>query len=83
MRPTDLLRTSAFRLTLAYLAVLAVFALAGFRYLYSESLEALQLESRQAVKAELQGLAEHYLQFGRPHLRAIIDRRVDAGLSSE
>ena len=76
MRPTDLLRTSAFRLTLVYLAVLAVFAFVGFRYLYSESLEALRFESRQTVAAEMEGLAEHYRQFGPRQLRAIIDRRV-------
>ena len=76
MRPTDLLRTSAFRLTLVYLAVLAVFAFAGFRYLYSESLEALQFESRQTVAAELEGLAEHYRQFGPRQLRAIVNRRI-------
>lgn len=76
MRPTDLLRTSAFRLTLVYLAVLAVFAFVGFRYLYSESLEALQFESRQTVAAEMEGLAEHYRQFGPRQLRAIVDRRV-------
>ena len=76
MRPSDLLRTSAFRLTLVYLAVLAVFAFAGFRYLYSESLEALQFESRQTVAAELEGLAEHYRQFGPRQLRAVVDRRV-------
>ena len=75
MRPSDLLRTSAFRLTLVYLAVLAVFAFAGFRYLYSESLEALQFESRQTVAAELEGLAEHYRQFGPRQLRAIVERR--------
>lgn len=75
MRPTDLLRTSAFRLTLVYLAVLAVFAFAGFRFLYSESLEALQFESRQTVAAELEGLAEHYRAFGAGRLRAVIDGR--------
>ena len=75
MRPTDLLRTSAFRLTLVYLAVLAVFAFAGFRYLYSESLEALQTESRQIVAAELEGLAEHYRALGAGRLGAVIDRR--------
>ncbi len=75
MRPTDLLRTSAFRLTLVYLAALAVFAFAGFRYLYSESLEALQVESRQIVAAELEGLAEHYRAFGPLRLSAVINRR--------
>ncbi len=75
MRPTELLRTSAFRLTLGYLAVLAVFAFAGFRYLYSESLEALQIESRQIVAAELEGLAEHYRAFGPLRLSAVIDGR--------
>jgi len=75
LRPTDLLRTSAFRLTLVYLAMLAVFTLAGFRYLYSESVEALRTESRQTVAAELEGLAEHYRALGAGRLRAIIDRR--------
>ena len=75
MRPTELLRTSAFRLTLVYLAVLAVFAFAGFRYLYRESLEALQIESRQIVAAELEGLAEHYRAFGPLRLSAVIDGR--------
>ena len=75
MRPTDLLRTSAFRLTLVYLAVLGVFGFAGFRFLYSASLEALQEESRQIVRAELEGLAEHYRAFGPLRLSAVIDGR--------
>ncbi len=75
MRLTELLRTSAFRLTLGYLAVLAIFAFAGFRYLYSESLEALQIESRQIVAAELEGLAEHYRTFGPLRLADVIDGR--------
>ena len=75
MRPTDLLRTSAFRLTLVYLAVLGVFGFAGFRFLYSESLQALQEESRQIVRAELEGLAEHYRAFGPLRLSAVIDGR--------
>lgn len=75
MRPTDLLRTSAFRLTLVYLAVLGVFGFVGFRFLYSASLEALQEESRQIVEAELKGLSEHYGTLGPRLLRRIIDRR--------
>ncbi len=75
MRPIELLRTSAFRLTLVYLAVLGVFGFAGFRFLYSASLEALQEESRQIVRAELEGLAEHYRAFGPLRLSAVIEGR--------
>ncbi len=75
MRLTDLLRTSAFRLTLVYLAMLAVVAFAGFRYLYSQSIEALRTESRETIAAELEGLAEHYRDLGPGRLGAIISRR--------
>jgi signal transduction histidine kinase len=68
-------RTTAFKLSLVYLAVFTVFA--GFLILYiaSNTAHLVSNQTREAVDLELKSLADHYRIGGIPRLTRVIDRR--------
>ena len=75
MRPTDLLRTSAFRLTLIHLLALVVSVAAVFAFVYWSTAGVIARQTDQTVAAEVTGLGEHYRRFGLGALRAVVRER--------
>lgn len=78
MRPTTLLKSATFRLTLAYLGVFGLSAIALLAFVYEASVRFMEQQTRDTVEAEIQGLYEQYLLGGLPALKQAIDRRAEA-----
>lgn len=70
-----LFRTTAFRLSLVYLAVFTVFAAFLIGYIATTTNQLLGSQVREAVDAEINGLAEQYRIGGIARLARVIDRR--------
>ncbi len=78
-----LFRTTAFKLSVIYLVVFTVFAAFLIGYIARNTGQLLNYQMREAVDAELKGLAEQYRVGGVRRLSRVIDRlsrRPGAGL---
>lgn len=75
MRPIRLLDTTAFRLTLIYLGLFGVSALALLGYLYVATAGFMTQQTTETIQAEIAGLAEQYRTQGLPRLRQVIEQR--------
>ncbi|MDH3659067.1 MAG: HAMP domain-containing histidine kinase [Alphaproteobacteria bacterium] len=75
MRPIRLLDTTAFRLTLIYLGLFGVSALALLGYLYLATAGFMTRQTTETIQAEIAGLAEQYRTQGLPRLRQVIEQR--------
>ncbi|HEX2255599.1 MAG TPA: HAMP domain-containing sensor histidine kinase [Afifellaceae bacterium] len=70
-----LFRTTAFRLSLIYLAVFTIFAAFLIGYIAKSTSQLLGAQVREAVDAEINGLAEQYRLGGIARLARIIENR--------
>jgi signal transduction histidine kinase len=70
-----LFRTTAFRLSLIYLAVFTIFAAALIGYIAKSTNQLLGAQVREAVDAEINGLAEQYRIGGIARLARVIENR--------
>src|SRR3954465_14066338 len=70
-----LFRTTAFKLSLAYLTVFAIFAAFLLGYFAWNSRRLITEQITQTVDAEITGLAEQYRQAGIRRLVLIVDSR--------
>ena len=70
-----LIRTTAFRLSFAYLATFAVFAFLILGYVAWNATKVLDGQIVDTIEAEIGGLAEQYRLAGIRRLVAIVDRR--------
>lgn len=75
VRPIRLLDTTAFRLTLIYLGLFGVSALALLGYLYYATAGFMTLQTTETIQAEIAGLDEQYRIQGLPRLRQVIEQR--------
>jgi len=75
VRPIRLLDTTAFRLTLIYLALFGISALALLGYLYVATAGFMTQQTTETIQAEIAGLAEQYRTQGLPRLRQVIEQR--------
>ncbi len=75
MRPIRLLDTTAFRLTLVYLGLFGLSALALLGYLYFATAGFMTQQTEETIQAEIGGLAEQYRTQGLPRLRQVIEQR--------
>ncbi|GBD44836.1 Sensor kinase CusS [bacterium HR40] len=72
------LRSATFRLTLAYLGVFGLSAIALLAFVYEASVGFMEQQTRDTIEAEIQGLREQYLLGALPALKRAIDRRAEA-----
>ena len=77
-----LLRTTAFRLSVIYLSVFAVFAASVIAYIGWHTNLLLTEQTNEAIQAEVQGLAEQYRIGGIRRLASVIQQRVERPSSS-
>src|SRR2546423_13956051 len=70
-----LLRTTAFKLTLVYLTVFALFAVFLLAYFAWNTRRLITEQITQTVDAEITGLAEQYRQGGIRRLVFVVDAR--------
>ncbi len=75
MRPIRLLDTTAFRLTLVYLGLFGLSALALLGYLYFATAGFMTQQTEETIQAEIGGLAEQDRTQGLPRLRQVIEQR--------
>ena len=75
MRPIRLLDTTAFRLTLIYLGLFGVSALALLGYLYFATAGIMTRQTTETIQVEVAGLDEQYRIQGLPRLRQVIEQR--------
>lgn len=75
MRTLNLVRTSAFRLSLLAMLVFAVSAAVLLGFIYVGTVGLLDKETNAAIGAELRGLAEQYARLGLDGLERIISER--------
>ncbi len=73
-----LLRTATFRLTLAYLGVFGISALALLAFVYEASVGFMERQTRETIAAEITGLEEQFRQRGIRGLTEVIRRRAEA-----
>ena len=73
-----LLRTTAFKLTLVYLSIFAVFAVFLLGYFAWNTRRLITEQITQTVDAEITGLAEQYRQGGIRRLVFIVEARSPA-----
>src|SRR4030095_12949953 len=77
-----LLRTTAFKLTLVYLTVFALFAVFLLAYFAWNTRRLITEQIPQTVDAEITGLAEQYRQGGIRRLVFVVDARSRRARSS-
>lgn len=70
-----LFRSTAFRLTLLYMSVFAIFALAVLGYVAWNARTLIEQQIRQTIDAEITGLSEQFRQGGLRRLIAVVERR--------
>lgn len=71
------LRSSAFRLTAIYLVFFAISISAVLGYVYLRTINLLEIQNEEIIKAEVTGLADQYRTGGLTALAEAINRRVD------
>lgn len=82
MRRTALLRSSTFRLTLAYLAVFGLSALVLLSFVYGASVTFMERQVMATIDAEVQGLREQYQTGGLAALARTIAFRAESDHNS-
>ena len=70
-----LFRTTAFRLSVIYLAVFTIFAAFLIGYIARSTTQLLDTQMQEAIQAELRGLSEQYTLGGIARLASVIERR--------
>ena len=75
MSPRNALRTTTFRLALAYLAIFVASAATLLIFIFWATTGAIDRETEQTVEAEITGLAEQYRQRGLGGLLRVISER--------
>lgn len=75
MRAPRLLRTLAFRIVLAYVAVFALSSASIVAFTYWNTKRALDAETDQVIQAEIMGLSEQYQRLGLAGLTDVIISR--------
>lgn len=82
MSPTRALRTSTFRLALAYLGLFSLSALALFWFVYQSSVTFMDRQTKETIDAEIAGLVEQYRLREIGGLRSMINQRAQTGDSA-
>ncbi len=82
MRPTRLLASSSFRLSLIYLCLFSASVLILFGFIYWSATDSVTRQTDAIVDAEIRGLAEQYQQRGLAGLIEAIRRRSQAADAS-
>lgn len=75
MSPRNALRTTTFRLALAYLAIFVASSGLVLAFIYWATSGAIDRESEQIIEAELTGLREQYRQWGIVGIVRVIEER--------
>lgn len=75
MSPRNALRTTSFRLALAYLAIFVASSATLLGFIYWTTSGAIDRESEQIIEAEVTGLREQYRQWGLVGLVRVIEER--------
>jgi signal transduction histidine kinase len=75
VNPKKLLRNSAFRLALVYVALFGTSALALLGFVYWSTAQYMLRQSDQTIEAEIRGMAERYRLTGLTGLTALIHER--------
>ncbi len=73
--PSRLFRSTAFRLTLLYMGVFAIFATAALGYVAWNARRLIEDQIRQTIDAEITGLSEQFRQGGIRRLVLAIEQR--------
>jgi signal transduction histidine kinase len=76
MRIPALVRTTAFQLTLIYMALFSVSVLALFAFVYWSTIGYLERQTSEIIDAEITGLAEQYERRGLQGLVEVVAERV-------
>jgi len=79
VRPPNLFQTSAFRLTLLYLALFSVSVLALLGFIYWSTVAVIERQTAETIESEIRGLAEQYRRQGLGRLIEIVRERSDRG----
>ncbi len=79
VRIPNLLRTTAFRLTLLYAALFTVSVLVLMGFIYGNTIHYLNAQTDQAIQTEMDGLIEQYRQQGLNNLRETLVERSRVG----
>ncbi len=74
---TRLLRSATFRLTLTYLGIFSLSAMALLAFVYEASVRFMEQQTRETIEAEIKGLEEQFLQRGLHGLRQVVDFRAN------
>ncbi len=77
MKPTELLRSSTFRLALLYMVLFAGSASMLLGFIYWSTVAFMSEQVDTTIETEIQGLAEQYRQRGLNGLVSIINERVE------
>jgi len=75
VRLANIFLTSAFRLTLLYLALFCVSVLALLAFIYWSTVAVIERQTEETIQSEIRGLAEQYRLQGMPRLLAIVRER--------
>ncbi|HET6470167.1 MAG TPA: HAMP domain-containing sensor histidine kinase, partial [Geminicoccaceae bacterium] len=76
--PSRLLRTTAFKLALVYLALFSLSAVILLGLIWWFTAGFMQRQTAEVIQAEVQGFAEQYRTAGLPGLRRMVERRAAA-----
>jgi signal transduction histidine kinase len=75
--PPNLFRTTAFRLTLLYVALFTASVAAILGFIYWSTVEVIDRQTTATIEAEIKGLAEQYKERGLGGLIEVIRERAD------
>jgi signal transduction histidine kinase len=75
--PPNLFRTTAFRLTLLYVALFTASVAAILGFIYWSTVEVIDRQTTATIEAEIKGLAEQYKERGLAGLIEVIRERAD------
>lgn len=79
MRPANVFLTSAFRLTLLYVALFCVSVLVLLGFIYWSTVSVIDRQTEETIESEIRGLAEQYRRQGLPRLLSIVRERSGPG----
>ena len=74
---TRLLKSATFRLTLTYLGIFSLSAMALLAFLYESSVNFMEQQTRETIDAEIKGFEEQFLQRGLRGLKEVVSFRAD------
>ncbi len=83
MRLANVVRTSAFRLTLLYTALFSASAMALLAFIYWSTVAVIERQTLDTIEAEIRGLAEQYRQQGLLRLTEVVRERSGPGSDSD